>query len=58
VRSAALARLHPARDVPVGLLALGSRGDDFYSGQGTELVGFLARVLEFCIRRCRETPQE
>lgn len=58
VRSAALARLHPAPDVPVGLLALGTRGDDFYSGQGTELVGFLARVLEFCIRRCRETPQE
>ena len=54
VRSAALARLHPARGMPVGLLALGSRGDDFYSGQGTELVGFLARVLEFCIRRCRE----
>ena len=48
-----LARLHPARDVPVGLLALGSRGDVFHSGQGTELVGFLARVLEFCIRRCR-----
>ena len=56
VRSAALARLHPARDVPTGLLALGSRGDDFYSGQGTELVGFLARVLEFCLRRCRENP--
>ena len=56
VRSAALARLRPARDVPVGLLALGSRGDVFYSGQGTELVGFLAQVLEFCLRRCRENP--
>ena len=56
VRTAALARLRPARDVPVGLLALGSRGEVFHSGQGTELVGFLARVLEFCIRRCRESP--
>ena len=58
VRSAALARLRAERDGPVGLLALGSRGDAFYSGQGTELVGFLARVLEFCIRRCRGNPQE
>lgn len=58
VRSAALARLRAERDMPVGLLALGSRGDDFYSGQGTELVGFLARVLEFCIRRCRQGPPE
>ena len=55
VRSAALARLHPAAGRPVGLLALGSRGDGvFHTGQGTELVAFLARVLERCIERCLE----
>ncbi|MDP6787290.1 MAG: DUF484 family protein [Rhodospirillales bacterium] len=55
VRSAALARLHPATDRPVGLLALGSRGDGvFHTGQGTDLVIFLARVLERCIERCLE----
>ncbi len=57
VRSAALARLRPSRNIPAGLLALGSRGDVFHAGQGTELVGFLARVLEFCVRRCREGPR-
>ena len=56
VRSAALARLRPSRDIPAGLLALGSRREVFHAGQGTELVGFLARVLEFCVRRCRERP--
>jgi hypothetical protein len=55
VRSAALARLHPTAGRPVGLLALGSRGDGvFHTGQGTELVIFLARVLERCIDRCLE----
>ena len=55
VRSAALARLRPAAGRPVGLLALGSRGDGvFHTGQGTELVAFLARVLERCIENCLE----
>ena len=53
VRSAALARLRLATGRPVGLLALGSRDDGvFHTGQGTELVAFLAHVLERCIERC------
>jgi len=52
VHSAALARLRPGHRTPPGLLALGSRGSAFYPGQGTELIGFLARVLERCIDRC------
>ena len=33
------------------LLALGSREEGFFSaGQGTELLGFVARVLENCFR--------
>ncbi len=51
VHSAALARLRPGHRSPAGLLALGSRGSTFYPGQGTELIGFLARVLERCIDR-------
>ena len=51
VRSAALARLRPGHRSPAGLLALGSRGSAFYPGQGTELIGFVARVLERCIDR-------
>lgn len=55
VRSAALARLMPSETVPIGLLALGSRGRGaFHSGQGTDLVGFLARVAERCARRWLE----
>ncbi|MHA1597658.1 MAG: DUF484 family protein [Alphaproteobacteria bacterium] len=46
VHSAAMARLRPGRHTPPGMLALGSRGNVFYPGQGTELTGFLARVLE------------
>ena len=51
VHSAALARLRPGHRSPAGLMALGSRGSTFYPGQGTELIGFLARVLERCIDR-------
>jgi len=56
VRSAALARLGSGKVTPPGILALGSRGDAFHPGQGTELVGFLARVVEACILRCLEAP--
>lgn len=56
-RSAAFARLHPSRQLPAGLLALGARGaDTFHAGQGTELLGFLARVLERCLARWLEPP--
>lgn len=54
VRSAALARLRPGRVVPPGLLALGSRGHTFYPGQGTELLAFLARVIESCVHRWQD----
>ena len=52
VRSAALVRLRPNRNTPPGLLALGSRGTTFQPGQGTELLQFLARVVEACVQRC------
>ena len=55
VHSAALARLRPGLRTPMGLLALGARGSAFYPGQGTELIGFLARVIERCIDRCLAT---
>ena len=54
VKSAACARLRPGLGLPPGLLALGSRGDTFRPGQGTELLSFLARITELCIRRLME----
>jgi uncharacterized protein YigA (DUF484 family) len=56
VRSAALARLQPGHMTPTGLLALGSRGNAFYPGQGTELIRFLARMLERCVHGWQEQP--
>ncbi len=54
VRSAALARIQPGRITPTGMLALGSRGNAFHPGQGTELIRFLARMLERCVHRWQE----
>jgi len=54
-QSAALARIRPGHHSSMGLLALGSRGSVFYPGQGTEMIGFLARVLERCIDRWHMT---
>lgn len=51
VRSAALTRIDPGDDVPVGLLCIGSRDDLFYPGQGTELLTFLTHVVEHCVHR-------
>jgi len=57
VRSQALARLRASQQAPVGLLALGSRRPDgFVAGQGTELLGFLARALEVMIRQWLHLP--
>lgn len=56
VRSAALARLRPNPTTPVGLLALGSRKRAFHPGQGTELIRFMARMLECCVHGWREKP--
>lgn len=51
VKSQALLRLQLKREAPSGLLALGSReASRFHSGQGTELLAFLARALELCFR--------
>ncbi len=50
--STALVRLECGQDMPDGLLALGARRPDtFHPGQGTELIGFLARVAETCVKR-------
>ncbi len=52
VRSAAFARLRPGPQAAAGLLALGIRREGaFHAGQGTELLRFLARILEVCLRR-------
>ena len=51
INSFALARIAPAAG-PIGMLALGSRHDrTFHSSQGTELLAFLAGVLEDCVNR-------
>ena len=52
VRSYALLRLGFGPKSPAGMLALGSDdADGFHPRQGTELIAFLARVLEHCVRR-------
>jgi uncharacterized protein YigA (DUF484 family) len=51
VRSDALLRLHPSPEAPVGLLAFGARHPGyFHHGQGTELLSFLGRIIEFAMR--------
>jgi uncharacterized protein YigA (DUF484 family) len=50
VRSQALLRLSFGRASPIGLMCLGTRNpDSFGPGLGTELLTFLARVLEIAI---------
>ena len=57
VRSAALARLGPGQMTPPGLLALGSReATAFHPGLGSDLVAFLASVLEPCLHKLLEEP--
>lgn len=52
VKSDALVRLSPGEGLPEGVLALGTRTQDtFHPQQGTELLGFLARVVEHQVRR-------
>ena len=57
VKSAALMRMRPGAGLPPGILALGARSVTFHPGQGTELLGFLCRVLESCIARSFEAPE-
>ena len=57
VRSAALARLQLEPLQADGFLALGSRHEAaFHGGQGTELLRFLARIIERCLLRIMTTP--
>ncbi len=57
VRSEALIRLSVSEATPVALLALGSRdAEHFQEGQGTELLAFLARVVECSIRGWLNLP--
>ncbi|MDF1721616.1 MAG: DUF484 family protein [Minwuia sp.] len=57
VASDALARLAVNPKAPLALLAVGSREQDrFHAGQGTELLGFLAGVLERCLGRWLDLP--
>ena len=52
VRSDALIRLSFLDQKGRGVLALGAReSEKFHPGQGTELMGFLARAVEICIGR-------
>ena len=58
VRSDALIRLNVSKSTPSALLALGSRAPDkFNPGQATELLTFLARVLENLIRAWLDLPE-
>lgn len=51
VRSDALIRLIAREDAPLGVIAFGTRHPGFFNpGQGTELLSFLARIIEHCIR--------
>jgi uncharacterized protein YigA (DUF484 family) len=57
VRSDALVRLRVSSAAPVGLLALGARKPGvFHPGQGTELLTFLAQVIEQSIRAWLDLP--
>jgi hypothetical protein len=57
VRSDALLRVSASPATPPGLLAFGTRHPGYFNpGQGTELLAFLARVLEHCIRTWLDLP--
>ena len=57
VRSSALLRLKVSPVAPAGLLAIGARKvGKFHPGQGTELLGFLARSLEVVIAGWLDLP--
>ncbi len=57
VRSAALVRIALGRSAPACLLALGSRrAGRFATGRSAELIDFLARALELCMRTWLDRP--
>lgn len=58
VRSDALLRLKPSKAAPNALLAFGTRHPGyFHPGQGTELLSFLGRIIEFGIRSWLDLPK-
>lgn len=58
VRSAALARLPVSRKAPAGMLCIGTRKPGkFQTGQGTELLSFLARALGITIAAWLDLPE-
>ncbi len=58
VASEALLRLHASNEAPTGILVLGARHPHrFDPDQGSELLGFLAQVLELCIRTWLGLPR-
>jgi len=58
VRSDAMLRLNISSHAPAGLIAFGARHPGyFHSGQGTELMSFLGRVIEFGIRTWLDLPK-
>lgn len=57
VRSQAVLRVDISMQTPPAVLCFGSRDPEmFRDGQGTELVGFLARVVERCFRLWLDVP--
>jgi hypothetical protein len=57
VRSDALIRLKVSDELPPGLIAFGTRHPGYFDpGQGTELLHFLARVIEHCVRAWLDLP--
>jgi len=57
VRSAALLRLSVSATAPMGLLCIGTRrAGKYHPGQGTELLGFLARALGITIAAWLDLP--
>ena len=58
VRSDALVRLKPSKAAPNAVLAFGTRHPGyFHPGQGTELLSFLGRIIEFGIRSWLDLPR-
>jgi uncharacterized protein YigA (DUF484 family) len=58
VRSDAMLRLNISSHAPAGLIAFGARHPGyFHTGQGTELMAFLGRVIEFGIRTWLDLPK-
>ena len=59
VRSDALIRLRIGDGAPPGLIAFGTRHPGYFdSGQGTELLHFLARITEHCLRAWLDLPRQ